>query len=211
MSKRQTDKPDPSDIWNHWTTRSRQNFLATIQYPEKYAKLPFRLLPFYIQSWLFRYASVKEGKHLRGADPRRLYRRVVSGRVYDPRVLRVGVGKIGGQPHGYLGRHVLDLGDRHAHAIVDIPWDALKVNLKNMKAQFDPWRQALKGFGARLLAIRNPRPTGPGDRAIVEAAIHVGKGKYEALKRSGEFDILPDGVLARRGRRKKATNIFILP
>jgi hypothetical protein len=132
---------------------------------------------------------------------------------FDPRTLSFGVGRLGGKPHGYLGRHVLDLGDRHAHAIVDVPWNKLKVALgSKVRAAFDPWRKyAIKRLSAELLAIRNPRPTDGGDRAIVEAAVHVPRGIYNELRRSVEFEILPDGVLARRGRRKKATNIFVVP
>ncbi len=130
--------------------------------------------------------------------------------MYD-RKLRVGAsGLRNGKPHGYLGRHVLDLGDRHAHAIVDVPWNALKVLPAKLRARFDPWRYAIKGR-SELLAIRNPRPTDQGDRAIVEAAVHVPRHVYESLRHSGEFDVLHDGILARRGRKKKATNIFIVP
>lgn len=145
------------------------------------------------------------------AGLRRLVARFRGRRSLDPRALKIGVGKIGGQPHGYLGRHVLDLGDRHAHAIVDVPWESLKVKLNGLKAKFDPWRRAFKGQRARLLAIRNPKPTDAGDRAIVEAAVHVSRPVYNSLRRSGEFDVLDDGVLARRGRKKKATNIFVMP
>jgi hypothetical protein len=144
---------------------------------------------------------------------RSLARRFGSGRRFDPRLLRIGAGNLAaaGKPHGYLGRHVLDLGDRHAHAIVDVPWESLKVNLRNLKAKFDPWTRSLHGTRARLLAIRNPAPTDGGDRAIIEAAIHVSRPAYNKLRQSGEFDILDDGVLARRGRKKKATNIFVMP
>jgi hypothetical protein len=144
---------------------------------------------------------------------RSLARRFGSGRRFDPRLLRIGAGNLAaaGKPHGYLGRSVLDLGDRHAHAIVDVPWESLKVNLRNLKAKFDPWTRALRGQRARLLAIRNPKPTDAGDRAIVEAAVHVNRQAYNKLRASGEFDILDDGVLARRGRKKKATNIFVMP
>ena len=143
-------------------------------------------------------------------------------REYDPRArkvatkfrraLRIGVGKIAGPAHGYLGRHVLDLGDRHAHAIVDIPWDSLKTTYGKIRAKFDPWSKALRGSRARLLAVRNPKPSGPGDRVIVEAHIHVPREKFLQLRKSGEFDLLDRGLmLARRGRKKKATNIFVSP
>lgn len=73
----------------------------------------------------------------------------------------------------------------------------------------DPWRMAQRGMG-RLLALWNPRATGPSDKAIIEASIQVPRNVYEQLKASGEFDVLPGDVLARRGRNKKATNIFII-
>jgi hypothetical protein len=132
---------------------------------------------------------------------------------FDPQYRVVaGSGLHNGKPHGYLGRGVLDLGDRHAHAIIDVPWNALKVGFGKLRAKLDPWRRwAHKHLGAELLAIRNPHPTGPGDKAIVEAALRVNRGLYNQLRASGEFDVLPDGVLARRGRKKKATNIFIVP
>jgi hypothetical protein len=133
-------------------------------------------------------------------------------RKFDPR-LRLGSGLRNGKPHGYLGRQVLDLGDRHAHAIVDVPWKSLEVNLKKLgrgvRARFDPWKWAIKGR-SELLAIRNPRPTDGGDKAIIEVAVHVNRRVYNNLRASGEFDVLPDGILARRGRKKKATNIFVV-
>lgn len=138
----------------------------------------------------------------------------LKNKLGDTYRLVAGSGLRNGKPHGYLGRHVLDLGDRHAHAIVDVPWNALKVNFRKaragIRARFDPWRYSIKGRG-ELLAIRNPHPTDAGDRAIVEAAIRVPRKVYNNLRASGEFDVLPDGILARRGRKKKATNIFVSP
>ncbi len=143
------------------------------------------------------------------AGLRRLVTRFRNKLPFDPH-LTIGSGLRNGKPHGYLGRHVLDLGDRHAHAIVDVPWRSLQVNFRKLKARFDPWRYAIKGR-SELLAIRNPKPTDAGDKAIIETAVHVSRHVYEQLRNSGEFDVLPDGILARRGRKKKATNIFIVP
>jgi hypothetical protein len=82
--------------------------------------------------------------------------------------------------------------------------------LTKLPSSAEAWRHAIKGRG-ELLALWHPSPHDPGERSIIEAAIHVSPRAYAELRASGEFDVLSDGVLARRGRKKRATNIFIIP
>jgi hypothetical protein len=96
--------------------------------------------------------------------------------------------------------------------VIDLPASAWRMydRLTKLPSSAEAWRHAIKGRG-ELLALWHPNPHDPGERSIIEAAIHVSPRAYAELRASGEFDVLSDGVLARRGRKKRATNIFIIP
>lgn len=70
----------------------------------------------------------------------------------------------------------------------------------------NPWNDAIKGRGELLIVRRLP----DGTPDLVEAAVIVPRRVFYSLARSGLFQKVGQGILARRGRVKKATNIFVV-
>jgi hypothetical protein len=94
---------------------------------------------------------------------------------------------------------VIDLGMGHRHAIIDIP------------PLFDPWQRA-PPFTAtvRYLVVTKEEEPRLDTPALHEIAVTVPRRLFKQLAKLPGWHEIKKGMLVRRGRLDKATNIFIL-